>query len=304
MSVVNCSRKQRGIGLYRDRKRTAERRLEETTVDLSRIDDLISEVQTQVRSLARQRRRAERHSELMTRRFTVEIALAAREMDAWRDELARLEVRVAELREAVPSSEEAVAAAEAARDAAHGARAAAEARRNELARLVAEQTASTQQLRAEIAVAEERQRNAISRRQRAEQERQQGDYTVGKVTDDLQQAVAHREQLESEMAAAQNALATHVEGEEAVRAALAATRAGVEAADRAAREMREKSHRHDLDRLAAEREMEELGARRAALLEEQTQLTDSENAISREMRDAEGRSREESRADLRSAMLR
>ena len=31
-----------GVGLYRDRRRTAERRLEETTVDLQRLDDLIS----------------------------------------------------------------------------------------------------------------------------------------------------------------------------------------------------------------------------------------------------------------------
>src|SRR5215216_3463246 len=95
-----------GVGLYRDRKRSTERRLEETTVDLSRIDDLISEVQTQVRSLARQRRRAERHEEIVTRRFTVEIALAAREMNAWRDELARLEIRVRELRTDVPAAEE------------------------------------------------------------------------------------------------------------------------------------------------------------------------------------------------------
>src|SRR3979411_1365473 len=53
-----------GVGLYRDRKRSAERRLEETATDLARIDDLISEVQSQVRSLARQRKRAERHGEL------------------------------------------------------------------------------------------------------------------------------------------------------------------------------------------------------------------------------------------------
>src|SRR5204862_1118049 len=33
-----------GVGLYRDRKRSAERRLEETTTDLARIDDLIAEV--------------------------------------------------------------------------------------------------------------------------------------------------------------------------------------------------------------------------------------------------------------------
>jgi chromosome segregation protein len=276
-----------GIGLYRDRKRTAERRLEETTVDLSRIDDLISEVQTQVRSLARQRRRAERHEEIVSRRFTVEIALAAREMDAWRDELARLEIRVRELRSDVPAAEEALAAAEAARDAAHGARAAAEARRNELARLVTEQAASTQQLRGEIAVAEERQRNALSRRERAEQERREGDTTVEKVSDDLDQAVTHRTQLEAEMALAQSALSSQVADEESVRAMLASARAAVETADKALREMRERAHRHALDKQAAEREQEELQSKRAALLDEKSQLTDSETAVRREMRDAE-----------------
>ncbi len=276
-----------GIGLYRDRKRTTERRLEETTIDMSRIDDLISEVQTQVRSLARQRRRAERHSELTRRRFTVEIALAAREMDAWRDELARLEARVRELRTSVPAAEEAMAAADAARETAHGARAAAEARRNELARLAAEQAASTQQLRAEIAVAEERQRNSLSRRERAEQERREGDSTVGKVSDDLEHAVAHRAQLEGEMALAQSSLAGHVTEEEGVRASLASSRAAVEAADRAAREMRERAHRHALDRQAANPEREELAVSRATLFEEQTQLADSETAVRREMREVE-----------------
>ena len=276
-----------GVGLYRDRKRTAERRLEETTVDLSRIDDLISEVQTQVRSLARQRKRAERHAEIVSRRFTVEIALAAREMDAWRDELARLEIRVRALRTEVPAAEEATAAAEAARDSEHGARAAAEARRNELARLVAEQAASTQQLRAEIAVAEERQRNALSRRQRAEQERREGDTTVEKVSDDLDRAVTHRTQLESEMALAQSSLSAQVADEDTVRAALAAARAAVETADKAAREMRERAYRHTLDKQAAARELEELQARRGALVEEKAQLVDSESAVGREMRDAE-----------------
>ncbi|HJP60640.1 MAG TPA: AAA family ATPase, partial [Gemmatimonadaceae bacterium] len=91
-----------GIGLYRDRKRSAERRLEETTADLARIDDLITEVQSQVRSLARQRKRAERHAELTARRFTLEVAHAAREMSAWRDELSHLEQRVTLLRTEVP----------------------------------------------------------------------------------------------------------------------------------------------------------------------------------------------------------
>src|ERR671919_282304 len=71
-----------GVGLYRDRKRSTERRLEETAVDLGRLDDLIAEVQTQVRSLARQRKRAERHTELTTRRFALELTPVSRDMEA------------------------------------------------------------------------------------------------------------------------------------------------------------------------------------------------------------------------------
>ena len=276
-----------GVGLYRDRKRSTERRLEETAVDLGRLDDLIAEVQTQVRSLARQRRRAERHVELTKRRFTVDLALASREMDAWRDELTRLEGRVAELRTEAPIAEENVAAAEAARDTAHGARAAAEARRGELARLVGEQRESTQQLRAEIAVAEERQRNAVARRERAEQEQREGGSTVERVSEELESAVAHRHQLESELGVANDAYKAHAAEEESVRAALAAARAHVETAERSAREMREVAHRHALDRQAAERELQELSGRREVLVDEQSQLADTESGIRRELLDAD-----------------
>ncbi|MEO5580792.1 MAG: AAA family ATPase, partial [Gemmatimonadaceae bacterium] len=276
-----------GVGLYRDRRRSAERRLEETAVDLGRLDDLISEVQTQVRSLARQRRRAEKHVELTSRRFTVEVALAAREMDAWRDELGRLETRVTELRVEVPAGEESVAAAEAARDAAHGARVGAEARRGELGRLVAGQRENTQQLREEIAVAEERQRNALSRRERAEQERRDGGSTVERVSDELERGIAHRVQLEGDLALAAKALAERASQEESVRAALAAIRAEVDAAERAARELRELAHRHALDRQAGERETQQLAASRTALVEEQSQLADSAAGAARDLREAE-----------------
>jgi chromosome segregation protein len=217
----------------------------------------------------------------------VEIALASREMAAWRGELELLEKRVSELRLQAPEAEESVAAAEAARDAAHGTRAAAEARRGELARLVNEQRESTQQLRAEIAVAEERQRNAVARRERAEQERREGGSTFERVSEDLERAVSHREQLESELAAATKALEGHSAEEEEVRRSLAAARAGVEASERAAREMREQAHRHALDRQGAERELHDLEIRRHSLVDEQTQLTDTESGIRRELGELE-----------------
>src|SRR5687767_6926233 len=128
-----------GVGLYRDRRRSTERRLEETTLDLARLDDLINEVQSQVRSLARQRKRAERHTELTARRFGLEMALASREMAAWSEEFAALDGRVGTLRQELPLADQAVRLAERGREDAHGTRAAAEGRRTELARLVSAQ---------------------------------------------------------------------------------------------------------------------------------------------------------------------
>src|ERR1700730_6605962 len=191
-----------GVGLYRDRKRSAERRLEETATDLARIDDLVAEVQSQVRSLARQRKRSERHGELMARRFTLEVAHATREMDAWRGDLLRLEERVARLRTEVPTEEERLRAAESARDAALASRTTAEARRTELGRLVTDQRESTQQLRGEIAVAEERLRNSTSRRERAEEERREGDAVAGRVRTELESACSELGQADAARTAA------------------------------------------------------------------------------------------------------
>src|SRR5688572_24310518 len=70
-----------GIGLYRDRKHSTERRLEETAADLQRLEDLIIEVQSQIRSLARQKGKAERHAKLVDEKFSVQLSLATRLLD-------------------------------------------------------------------------------------------------------------------------------------------------------------------------------------------------------------------------------
>ncbi len=275
-----------GIGLYRDRKRSTERRLEETSTDLGRLEDLISEVQTQVRSLARQRKRSERHSELTTRRFAVEIALAAREMDAWRDELARLEERVAVLRGDVPAEEEAVVAAEAARDASHGARAASEGERGELARLVTDLRENTQQLRKSIAVAEERQRNSETRRQRAQEERQEGSAVAGRVSDDLKAAATERARLEDELHECTDAVAKRVAEEESVRTALASARNEVEKRQTELRDLQERVHRLSLDKQADERELQDIATRRERVGSEQLTLFDAAEAVRHELVEA------------------
>ena len=254
-----------GVGLYRDRKRSTERRLEETTLDLSRLDDLLNEVQSQVRSLARQRKRSERHTELTARRFALELTLVSRDMEAWSEELAQLEERVSALRADVPQFDEAVGVAERAREEAHHARAAAEGQRAELARLVSAQQEDVLRLESEIAVAEERQRNATARRERAEEERRAGEERGSRLAADRESAAADRSRLEDELVVAQRALAERVQAEEAARARVADARRSAEDAERLVRERRDERRRLELDREAAAREIEELRQRLDAL---------------------------------------
>lgn len=77
-----------GVGKYKDRRRTALRRLELSELDLQRVDSVVEEVRTKVRSLARQRGKAKRYKDLRERRLVVELAVA-------RDSLAEFEERMA-----------------------------------------------------------------------------------------------------------------------------------------------------------------------------------------------------------------
>ncbi|MEO8619982.1 MAG: chromosome segregation protein SMC [bacterium] len=284
-----------GVGLYRDRRRTTERRLEETTGDLQRLDDLINEVSSQVRSLSRQRRRAERHSEIMTRRFTVELSLAARSMEAWREELARLEIRVAELREQLPAAEAGTADAELAREMAHGARAASEAQRNELSRLVSAQREQAQRIRGEMAVAEERQRNATTRRQRAETEATAGEQTGTQIAAERERASVERAEVEDALKQADAELTQHQEAENEVRRLVADARAAVERAERRLRETHDRARRLDHERERALRELDEVTQRSEVLALERAQLDDALALALRE--------HEESQADVDAAQV-
>jgi chromosome segregation protein len=71
-----------GIGKYKDRRKAATRRLENAEMDLQRLEDVIAEVETKVRSLARQKGKAERYLELRARRLTVEVAVVSHQLEA------------------------------------------------------------------------------------------------------------------------------------------------------------------------------------------------------------------------------
>jgi chromosome segregation protein len=76
-----------GIGKYKDRRRAALRRLERAEMDLQRLDDVISEVETKVRSLSRQKAKAQRFQTLRDRRLAVEVAVVRHQLHTLRERL-------------------------------------------------------------------------------------------------------------------------------------------------------------------------------------------------------------------------
>jgi chromosome segregation protein len=80
-----------GIGKYKDRRKAASRRLERAEMDLQRLEDVIGEVQTKVRSLARQKGKAERYGEFRQRRLDVEVAVVRHQLEALSDRLRTVE---------------------------------------------------------------------------------------------------------------------------------------------------------------------------------------------------------------------
>jgi chromosome segregation protein len=93
------------IGRYKDRRRTALRRLDQARDDLERLEDVIGEVRTKVRSLAQQRGRAERHREYRERRRRLEVAVAQARLESLDEKVERAEEQLEELRRRQPAEE-------------------------------------------------------------------------------------------------------------------------------------------------------------------------------------------------------
>ena len=175
-----------GIGLYRDRKHSTERRLEETATDLQRVEDLIAEVQSQIRSLARQRGKAERHAKLTEEKFAVQVTLARRLLERLSEEAAGMQSRFAELADLLPAAREHLHEAEREREEAARRRAGAEAQRTEITRRLGTVRVELGKLDGDLALAAERLANTTARRHRAEEERRQMELRA-------QQALVERE---------------------------------------------------------------------------------------------------------------
>jgi chromosome segregation protein len=216
-----------GIGLYRDRKHSTERRLEETATDLQRVEDLIAEVQSQIRSLARQRGKAERHVKLTDEKFSVQVTLARRLLERLSEEVAGMEARFAELAELLPAARQRLTDGEHRREDAARARATAEGQRTEVARRLGAVRVEIGKLDGDLALAAERLANATARRLRAQEERSQMELRAQLALVERDTAAADREAAAVEHERIRAELAGRAAAEEDVRRRLGEQRAQV-----------------------------------------------------------------------------
>ena len=145
-----------GIGKYKDRRRGALRRLETSETDLQRLDDVIAEVRSKVRSLARQKGKAQRYRELRKRRLDVEVAVARLDMVELDARLARIESELETGREEAAGMAAGLGAAEAALEQARLEHLEAERARVDAAGRLDAVVTELARVETEVAVAEER----------------------------------------------------------------------------------------------------------------------------------------------------
>ncbi|HEX5387982.1 MAG TPA: chromosome segregation protein SMC [Gemmatimonadales bacterium] len=252
-----------GIGLYRDRKHSSERRLEETAADLQRVEDLIAEVQSQIRSLARQKGKSERHAKLTEEKFAVQITLARRQLDELAERSAGLNARFGELTALLPAEREQLSAAEARREELSRGRAAAELQRTEIARRLGAVRVDLGKLDGDLALAAERLANTTARRARAEDERAQMVQRAAEAAAEREAAAAEQDAAAREHERIQADVTARAAEEETGRARLLEQRAGVRQREHGLHVHAQTLHSLEGERAALEGELASLRERLA-----------------------------------------
>jgi chromosome segregation protein len=247
-----------GIGLYRNRKESTERRLERTTGDLQRLDDVISEVHTQVRSLARQKGRTERHREYTGRRFGIVMTLARRELESFAGRYEELEGRRDFLRQRLPQVRTRLTELEGIREERTQSRIAADARRAELDRRLGEVRIEAERLEGDLKLAGERLQYVQARRERAREERREVEERIDRLGREMEVTVAERQAAREARASVQTELNLRTASEDETRARLQQHRESVRLLEDELQQRAEALRALQGEHAALERELEEL----------------------------------------------
>jgi chromosome segregation protein len=266
-----------GIGKYKDRRKAATRRLERAELDLQRLEDVIAEVQTKVRSLARQKGKAERYLTYRKRRLDVEVEVVRHQLETLRERLTGVEK---ELEGDIQSSQGMVAevrAAEAEYEALRLKEVDAERARSEArARLEAVREQLVRWER-DLAVADEKATHAQRRLSQIDEERAEARERSERLEADATDLEADRARLETELGALRDVARARQEALQEVKDRLERARDRLEKVESRERELARKGAQLEGDAAASEAQAAELGRHLERLSRE---LTEAANAAS------------------------
>jgi len=264
-----------GIGRYKDRRKAAVRRLERAEMDLQRLEDVISEVETKVRSLARQKGRAQRYVEYRQRRLDVEMTVARHQLDDLGGRLAQVERDVEGDQKTGQGMAAELATAEADLDALRLREGEAERERASAAKALERVREQLVEWERELAVADERATYAERRLGQIEGERSEAGERARVLQDEEADLAAKRERAGDELARL-NAIAAERAAEASrVRVRLDEARDALEAIETRSAELARRGAQLAGDAEAADAQAEELARRLAQATGELSNTADA-----------------------------
>jgi len=266
-----------GIGKYKDRRKAALRRLDHAESDLQRLDDVIAEVETKVRSLARQKGRAERYKDLRERRLSVEVAVVRNDLAAARQRLEELEKELSGDRNTGEGMVAELRAAEANYESLRLEEADVQHKRTEAAQQLEKLREELVRWERELAVAGERRTAAERRLQQIEGEREEGRERLERTRAEAQTLQSSKSELDEELGQARSDLEKSQKVASEVRSRLEAARDQMDEAQTRERELARQGAQLEGDAASSQAQAEELERRIQQL---QGQLEDAATTLS------------------------
>jgi chromosome segregation protein len=181
-----------GIGRYKDRRKVALRRLEGAETDLSRLNDLITEVEAKVRSLGRQRARAKKYGEYRARKLALEVAIAQMELQDIRTKLEKAHAMLEAIGRNEPAARASLTSAEATLERLRLESGESLRMRNDVAVRLEETARQIAERERAIAIADERRSHAQRRLEQITVEREELRTRVTALQSELQELEAER----------------------------------------------------------------------------------------------------------------
>jgi chromosome segregation protein len=272
-----------GIGRYKDSRQAAMRRLDAAEIDVARLDDLVNEVESKVRGLSRQRRRAERYQELRARRLDLEVAIASGELTSLNEALAADEGHRLTLIEAERSASVERSAAEARAEERRAAATLLAQRRTGLTARLDEIRRSLDAREREVLVANERRTHAELRIQQLLRERSEVEERRASLAMDADRLGRERALQAGVLESVRERREKSSELSQEVRAALTRERAASEAAASRARGLAREIAAAEGERGATERRRRDAEERVAELAERELGLAGELSTIDDQM---------------------